>query len=212
MLEKYKHIIWDWNGTLLNDVDLCLDIINEILVNRDLEALSLSDYRRIFTFPVESYYKEAGLDFNKESFEVLGQIWIAEYEKRKSESILFPHAKEILESFKFSGMEQSILSAYSHNTLLEIIANFKIDDYFDHILGLNHIYATSKVELGKDLISRLEYDSSEVLLIGDTIHDYEVACEIGADCFLIAEGHQNKKRLLECGVPVFDNLKQLIEI
>ncbi|HSD64152.1 MAG TPA: HAD family hydrolase, partial [Ignavibacteriaceae bacterium] len=82
-MAKFKHIIWDWNGTLFNDVGLCLEIINGVLTRRNLNALSLKAYRKIFTFPVQDYYEKAGLDFSKYPFEVLGREWMDEYEIRK---------------------------------------------------------------------------------------------------------------------------------
>ncbi len=206
MINKYKHIIWDWNGTLLDDVELCLDIINGILSRRNIKTLSLEDYREIFTFPVKDYYERAGIDFGVYPFEELGLEWIEEYERRKGESKLFGGAEDVLKLLSRNGSDQSLLSAYSHDQLVEIVSGFKLDSYFTHLSGLNNIYATSKVDLGKELIKKLNPQNGKVLLIGDTIHDYEVSKEIGADCLLIAAGHQNKKKLQTCGVPVVENL------
>ena len=118
--------------------------------------------------------------------------------------------KKLLTQISNSGLEQSILSAYSHHTLEEIVDHFGLKKYFSHLAGLDHIYATSKVELGKDLINRIGVSGREVLLIGDTVHDFEVSREIGADCILVAGGHQNKKRLSECGVTVLDSLDEIL--
>ena len=206
MINKYKHIIWDWNGTLLDDVELCLDIINGILSRRNIKTLSLADYREIFTFPVKDYYEKAGIDFNVYPFEELGIEWIEEYERKKGECKLFNGAEDVLKLLSRNGSDQSLLSAYSHEQLVEIVSGFNLDSYFAHLSGLDHIYATSKVDLGKELIKKLNPQNGRVLLIGDTIHDYEVSREIGADCLLIAAGHQNKKRLESCGVPVVENI------
>jgi len=62
-------IIWDWNGTLLNDVDICVESINILLSERGHKPLSKSLYREIFTFPVKAYYELAGFDFTNESFD-----------------------------------------------------------------------------------------------------------------------------------------------
>lgn len=206
----YKHVIWDWNGTLFNDIELCVNIINSVLVKRNLKALSLEQYRKIFTFPVQDYYAKAGLDFTKYSFQELGKEWMDEYQERRLESKLFDKAEEMLKKISENQIEQSILSAYKHDTLLELVNHFNLAHYFTHLTGLDHIYATSKIDLGKDLMEKLNHEKGEVLLIGDTVHDFEVAQEIGADCILIAEGHQDKQRLIECGVNVYDNLDELI--
>ncbi|OGU76217.1 MAG: phosphatase [Ignavibacteria bacterium RBG_16_34_14] len=205
---QYKHIIWDWNGTLLNDVGLCVDIINGVLSKRNLNSLSLEKYREIFTFPIKNYYIKAGFDFSQYSFEVVGQEWMSEYERRRTECPLHSGVEETLLLLKTKNIEQSILSAYPHNTLIEIISHFNLNDFFSYIIGLDNIYATSKVELGKDLMKKIGNGYGKVLLIGDTEHDRDVAAEIGTDCVLIANGHQSKEKLLECKVPVYNSLSE----
>jgi phosphoglycolate phosphatase len=212
MIRKYKHIIWDWNGTLLNDVDLCVDIINGILSKRDIRVLSPNEYKKIFTFPVKDYYSSAGLDFSKDTFENLGTEWMDEYQKRRDESCLYEGVTDILSYFQGNGTEQSVLSAYMQNTLEEIIGLLELSKFFTHISGLDHIYAHGKIETGKELIEKIGLEKSEVVLIGDTIHDYEVAWAIGAECILIANGHQSKERLLTCGVPVLESITDLKSI
>jgi phosphoglycolate phosphatase len=212
MIGKYKHIIWDWNGTLLNDVDLCIDIINGILAKRDLNVLSPMDYKRIFTFPVKDYYSNAGLDFTKETFEELGTEWMDEYQRRRDESCLYDGVTDILSYVKDNGTRQSVLSAYMQDTLEEIIEVLGLKSYFTYISGLDHIYAHGKVETGIELIKKIGLKKDEIVLIGDTIHDYEVSQTIGAECILVANGHQSKERLLTCGVPVLDSLFDLKSI
>ena len=211
MAHIYKHIIWDWNGTLFNDVELCVKLINSVLTKRDLPALSVELYRSIFTFPVKDYYALAGLDFAKYSFEELGKEWMDEYQERRLEVSLHSNAEEALNKIHSNGIEQSILSAYKHDTLLELVTHFNLNRYFTHLTGLDHIYATSKLELGIDLMKKLEHLNSNVLLMGDTIHDFEVAQAMNIGCILIAEGHQSKEKLLPCGVDVYDSLEQVIE-
>ena len=209
MIKKYKHIIWDWNGTLFNDAELCHNIINGLLKRNGIEEISFQRYKDIFDFPVKEYYKKAGLDFNKTSFEILGKEFMDEYEERKFESAIFSDVKDILGSVQKIGLTQSLLSAYQHDSLIAIINHFGLKDYFTGLNGLGDIYAASKVDAGKKWIKESGYKKGEVVLIGDTIHDFEVAGEIGADCILVSNGHQSKERLLKCRVPVFDNLHQL---
>ena len=212
-MKRYKHIIWDWNGTLFNDVELCHNIINGLLKRNGIKEISLLKYKEIFDFPVKEYYQKAGLDFNKTSFEILGKEFMDEYERRKFESSIFNEVKEVLQTVRSFGLTQSLLSAYHHKSLIEITIHFGIKDYFIGLNGLDNIYAASKIDIGKKWIKKLGYTKGEVVLIGDTVHDFEVAKEIGADCILISSGHQSIERLLKCGVPVFEDLNLLkIEI
>lgn len=209
MIEKYKHIIWDWNGTIFNDVELCVDLINKLLEPRGLKTVTLAEYKNVFTIPVRDYYAELGFDFSKESFEVVGKQWMDEYERRKFECGLHAGVVDVIKKINQLGMGQSILSAYTQHTLEKMVEHFDLTKYFSHLVGLDNIYAASKLHLGKDLMKRLGNGRGETLLIGDTLHDYEVATEIGADCVLIANGHQSKEKLKSSGVTVLDDLTHL---
>ena len=208
-IKNYKHIIWDWNGTLFNDIELCCDIMNNIRTRRNMPKITLEKYRDVFTFPVKKYYENVGLDVSDANWEILSHEFIDEYETRKYEYNLFDNALNVLNNFSKLGISQSILSAYSQNTLEEIVANFKIDIHFEKLVGLDNIYAASKMENGKKWMSELCHAEHEVLLIGDTVHDYEVAKEIGADCLLVSSGHQVEKNLLDCPCKIIQSLCQI---
>ncbi len=210
---KYKHILWDWNGTLFDDVVLCADIMNNILRRRNMEKISLEDYKAIFDFPVRNYYEAVGFsNLDDKLFHELSVEFIEEYEARKLDFSLNKNALEILQKINSAGIEQSVLSAYSQQTLEEIVEHFGISKYFVRLAGLDNIYAASKIENGKLLIKKLGLNSGEALMIGDTLHDKEVADEIGADSVLLSTGHQSKERLIKAGVPVIDDLQELEKI
>ena len=209
MIENYEHIIWDWNGTIFNDVDLSVSLINDLLAKYGLNLITRMEYLNYFTMPVKEYYARLGFDFSKYSFEIVGREWMDEYERRKFESGLYDGIKEILAKINSLNIGQSILSAYSQHTLDEMVDHYGLRDYFNFVFGLDNIYAASKMHQGKKLMEKL--GNGKVLLIGDMIHDLEVANEIGADCLLLASGHQSYEKLnsLSAG---FSNFKILPSI
>ena len=76
----YQYVIWDFNGTILDDLNLCLDLLNEMLVNQSKPMLSVEAYRNVFGFPIKDYYIQAGLTFEKRSFDELSQFFIERYQ------------------------------------------------------------------------------------------------------------------------------------
>ena len=60
-MNRIEHVVWDWNGTLVDDAKLCVDIVNGILSEHMMPAVSLEFYRDHFSFPVSSYYEKIGL-------------------------------------------------------------------------------------------------------------------------------------------------------
>ena len=208
-LSKYKHIIWDWNGTLIDDVWLVVDIMNKMLKKRNLPGIDSKRYREIFDFPVMDYYAKLEFDFSNESFEDLTVEFISEYYTRFNECKLFDKVEEVLKKIRNMGISQSILSASKENILVEKVKYYGIDKYFCRIMGLENHYAESKVERGKKWIAELNLNPQDVLLIGDTAHDYIVSRNIGSDCLLIANGHHNYERLAKLGVEVINSLKEI---
>lgn len=205
----YRHIIWDWNGTLLDDLDVCIEVMNAILARRRLPDLTRARYHTLFDFPVRNYYERLGFDPQIDGFEQLSVEFIAGYEARRLDATLHPGSRSILGAVLSAGCRQSILSAYRHETLHEIVAHFGLTAYFEHIVGLDNIHAHSKVALGRDLVRRLAVPPAAILLIGDTLHDLEVARELGVDCALVAAGHHPIERLTAGHSRVFPDLSTL---
>jgi len=211
-MKSYKHVIWDWNGTILDDVELCVEVVNRLKAERGQPPISVERYRTIFGFPVERYYLDAGFDFSKEPFEKVGKEWMDGYEKEKYACGLRAGVTEVLGEIFSSGTGQSVLSAYSQRPLEEAVEHYGLSRYFTSLCGLDTIYAPGKVALGKKLIKELGCGKGETLLIGDTEHDLETAEAIGADCVLLAGGHQSRERLVRTGAVVLGGIRELLAL
>ncbi len=210
MRDDYSHIIWDWNGTLLNDLGWCMVCINKMLKGRGLPELNAySDYRRVFRFPVQRFYQAVGFDFDREPFEVLAQEYMALYHGPGCENMgLHQGALALLQHWTDRKKTQVVLSASAQHHLDAQVRAAGIDARFQRLLGIGDIYARSKVDIGKAYMA--EAHVRRALLIGDTTHDREVAQALGADCLLVAQGHQNIETLQTCNVPVFDTLDAVL--
>ena len=211
-LQRYHHLIWDWNGTLLDDAWLCVDVMNGMLAERGLPLKTLEQYRDLLDFPVKDYYEKLGYDFDKEPFDEVGMEFIVKYNARHFETALHNGVDSVLKELKSRGYTQYILSAREHSELLSETHKLKVSQYFKLIRGLDDHYAHGKTDIGLQLIRDIGAPAETLLFIGDTQHDAEVAAEMGIDCVLIPHGHHSIERLLSNGVPVIRDLKALIEI
>jgi len=207
----YKHLIWDWNGTLLADVDLVVDIMNGMLAARGLQTITREGYRHLFEFPVINYYRRLGFDLLRDPFEKVSAEFVAAYQARHLECSLHNGAGDTLDRLARLGPRQSLLSATKHDQLEKIVTTRGLSGRFTHTLGVSDIYASGKLDQGRELLRRLALDPGEVLLVGDTLHDAEVAEALGAPCVLIAHGHNHPGRLRATGWPVFEDLAAFAE-
>jgi len=203
-------VIWDWNGTLLNDINLCISSINQLLADRDIPQINKETYKEVFSFPVKEYYKNIGFDFEKEDFSIPAHQFIDLYTRNFGSCPLQNSAVEVLSFLREKGVRQFVLSAMEHEMLEKTLEMKGITGFFEGVAGLHDHYAVSKIEQGKQLISDFKIDIKKTWLIGDTIHDFEVATQLGVKCILIADGHQSVERLLQTGGIVVSDLSQLI--
>lgn len=202
--------MWDWNGTLLDDVEVCISAMNELTARRGLPSLTVGCYREMFTFPVQDYYQRLGFDFAEERFDDVAVEYHVAYESRVGGAPLRPDAIRALETVEKGGVPQTVLSALEEGRLLGELRKREIRHYFAHIYGLNDLHARSKIERGQELLAVLDCDQKNVWMIGDTVHDAEVADALGIRCVLVTFGHHGPSRVAATGRPTADSLTEAV--
>ena len=207
---KYTHIIWDFNGTLFDDVEAGIVSVNEMLSERGLKVIAdKEEYRKVFKFPIIDYYRDIGFDFEREPYEVLAPIWVELYNRNSKSSGLQKGALTLLDAFKTSGVLQILLSATELSMLKGQIAELGIDGYFSDVLGLGNIHAYSKKQIAIEW--KKNNPNAVPLVIGDTEHDFDVARAIDADCILVCNGHQSREILKKYDCMLCEDLNEVIE-
>lgn len=201
----YSHIFWDWNGTLLDDVRQSLDCFSRMLEERGMRPVAgLDDYRKHFSFPVRDYYQYIGFDFEREPFERLAVRYMELYHAPGVVWSLHGDAEATLRWIADRGIRQVILTATERGHLEAQLSSFDIKPFFDAFLTLDNIHAHGKIDIGRAYLERNPVRRG--LMIGDSVHDHEVAEALGLDCALVARGHTAREALAVCGAPVFDDL------
>jgi len=203
-----RHIIWDWNGTLLDDTQAGLNAVNAMLATRDLPVLTLTAYRDVFGFPVRDFYRTIGFRLEAENWDAMARefhdLFLADTTLH-----LHHHAVQALESLAEAGIGQSVLSASKQSILDAMLSEYGVSRFFSCACGVDNLYGHSKIELGHALLARLGISPSSVLMVGDSLHDHEVSAALGTRCLLIAQGHQSFARLAKTGAPVLNDLSEL---
>lgn len=203
------HVLWDWNGTLVDDLDLVIDVMNTLLAAKQLPLLDRPRHRRLFGFPVRDYYARLGLGPEHGSFEEWARAFVDEYDGRVRDIPVRPAGRAILRRLRARGLGQVVLSAGRTEHLRELVALHDLRRDFDELLGLDDHYAHGKIDVARAWLDRTGLDAAGLLLIGDTLHDHEVAGSIGASCVLVADGYQDEARLRATGRPVVSELAEL---
>jgi Predicted phosphatases len=204
-------VIWDYNGTIIDDVRISVAIENQMLEERHLKAgYTLEQYRSLFCYPIIDYYYKIGYTFTTETYEEMAEEFNHLYDQKFDEYGLCDGFIEKIKESISRGCRNVILSACEHNLLNQQCRQLGIDGYFDEILGIDNSWAGSKVQMAKDWMNHADVDPAECIYLGDTTHDLETANAIGIQhCILIGQGHQSYETLKETGAEVRHTLKEV---
>ena len=205
---RFQHVIWDWNGTLLNDTQAGVNAVNAMLAARHLPTLDVQTYRETFVFPVKDFYRAVGFRLEAEDWDAMAREF---HDRFLADTTLRLHvdATHALTCFRAAGIGQSILSASEQSILKAMLSDFGVAHFFENVFGVDNLYGHSKLAMGHALLDKLAASPANILMIGDSLHDQEVAGTLGVRCLLIAQGHQSYARLAKSGAPVLNSLAEV---
>lgn len=206
---KYKYVIWDWNGTLLDDVSASLASVNDMLKERNMAPIDINEYKEYIDVPIIGFYEKV-FDLENEDYDEILKQYNSGYLYHLKDCNIAEGAKKLLENFKNEGTLQIIVSSSNNNQLKMNVEKYGLTEYFDAILGSENYLAESKIQRAIDYINN--HGEGKALVIGDLVHDYEMALELGADCILTRKGHEKPERLDNCKCRVVENLSETGDI
>ena len=214
----FCHILWDWNGTLLADVDAEVGSLNAMLARRGLGPVTKEFFRENFAFPARDFYRLVGMDVPDAEWDALAKEYHDTYHELPYG--IDPGAVAALEAARASGVSQSIISALHQDFLDEEVERFGLRPYFDYVYGTDNLDGGSKLSRARELLARLASSidksppvpaTTTTILIGDSIHDFEVASALGIGCVLYSGGSHSRGRL-EPLAKVGDTLEECVKI
>ena len=159
-----KYVIYDFNGTVLDDTEVCLKAENYTIEHFGLDRppLTMDEYLHIFTFPVQKYYENVGFDWSKNSYAEVGQYWFDWYRALRDEYKVHEGVIEVLKKSRELGYINILLSASSLVELKKQLEELGIEEYFDEVLGIDNIYAGSKIDIALPLGSAVSTRRNDV--------------------------------------------------
>lgn len=208
---RYKHIFWDWNGTLIDDVSNALMCVNDMLGRKGREPITLSQYYDYIETPIIGFYRHI-LPPEELNFDEISADFHSDYDRHISETHLASGAKGVLSRLKDGGAKHYIITASHTNEATELSKRYGINEYFEAILGAQNNFAESKTARALEFFNSQNIKQSEALFVGDTLHDLETAYALGIDCVLLSYGHQGERLLFPSGCYVADSLYEVESI
>lgn len=208
-----RHLVWDWNGTLLDDLQLIIVATNAAFAAVDGPEITADHHRKRFRRPIADYYSEVlGRPVGADEFDRLNKVFHDAYQAALPGCGLTADARQALG--EWSGT-QSLLSMWYHDELLPTVAGYRLAGHFRRIDGLQNHLGGVVDHKGPHLARHLaaqELDPSRVVLIGDTVDDAHAAAAAGAACVLYSGGFTDPAVLRATGAPVAESLRAAVAL
>lgn len=205
------HIIWDWNGTLLDDIDAVVEATNVVFASYDLPPIDLAAFRAGYTRPVWiSYERRLGRALDDGEWERLDTAFHDAYHRLMEDCRLAADARRTLDTLAGAGHTQSLLSMWRHERLTVAVRTHGIEALFRRVDGLRPEQAGgSKADFAVRHLAALGIDPADVIMVGDSIDDALAARHAGARAVLYAGGMQARTDLDRFGAPVIERLSDI---
>jgi phosphoglycolate phosphatase-like HAD superfamily hydrolase len=209
-----RHIVWDWNGTLLDDNHAVVSAVNVVCTEFDREHIDIDEWRALYKRPLSKCYANllrrelsehdwARIDvlYHEAYRELLGTCGMTEG---------VPHA---LDDWTETGGTQSLLSMWFHDELVDLVTARGLHERFARMDGLrSSIGGGSKAAHLREHLRAQQLDPADVVLIGDVLDDAHAADDAGADCILVTTGVMGRNKLEAAGFPVVGSIPEAMKL
>lgn len=214
-----KLVVWDWNGTILNDTKAVLDAANNSEVPAlGLPSVTLKQMRDAYEVPIVKAYENMGVDpafFRKKSAEI-SPIFHKIYEPLVAKARTRPGARATLRHIKKRKAENIILSNHTMEGIYFQLSRLKLEPYFDEVLANDNIHLAHHAGKQHRLEAYLQgknYEPSDVIIIGDTPEEVTIGRALGLHTISISGGMCSRSRLVAAKPDyLLSSVKQLVNI
>lgn len=208
------HLVWDWNGTLLDDIHAVLGATNAAFAEVDLAPITLEQYRETYCVPIPRFYERLmGRLPTPAEWERMDTLFNRHYTEQRRACALTEGVEDLLTRWRLGGRSQSLLSMYGHEHLVPVVRGYGIERHFVRVDGRTGPSGGSKaqhMERHFEVLGDIAPESAVV--IGDAVDDAVAAAHVGARAVLYTGGSHSRSSLEAAGVPVVDTLAEAVAL
>ncbi|MFI6960154.1 HAD family hydrolase [Streptomyces sp. NPDC050149] len=204
------HLVWDWNGTLLDDNTAVVGATNAAFGEIGLAPITLEQYREMYCIPIPRFYERLmGRLPTEAEWERMDGVFHRHYTEQREACGLTEGAAELLAQWQLAGRSQSLLSMYGHEHLVPVVRGYGIERHFVRVDGRTGPSGGSKAQHMERHFAALDGISpAYTVVIGDAVDDAVAAAHVGAKAVLFTGGSHSRSSLEAAGVPVVDTLAE----
>ncbi|MER5732378.1 HAD family hydrolase [Streptomyces sp. NPDC002138] len=208
------HIVWDWNGTLLHDLDAIMAATNASFAELGFAPITVERYRELYVVPVPQFYARLmGRVPTDAEWLVMDATFHRHYWAVAEDAGLAEGARELLDGWRTAGLTQSLLSLAPHEKLVPLVQRHGIHGHFlrvDGRVGPSHTSKAGHLVRHMAAMKGTGVTATRTVLIGDAVDDALAAAHVGALAVLYTGGSHSRRSLESAGVPVVDTLAEAV--
>lgn len=210
-MKNYTTIIWDFNGTLVDDVYAALGAVNDMLLRRNQQTITIDDYYKAVDTPIWHFYEQVFIHGTITPQEAIAEF-ASGYDKHLKPEPLMDGADEVLSYLASLNKTQLVVSASHIDKVTSKLEAIGIIEYFHRVLALTDYNAGDKTFLAKQYFSDMGINPEDAVVIGDCVADWQMAQALGCDCILNTKGHQSRREFSVTDALIIDSLLELKNI
>lgn len=208
-----SHLVWDWNGTLLDDLPIVIRAVNRAIGPFGLNAIDADVYRDHYTRPVRHFYDRVfGRTVRDEEWLRLNTSFHETYFELASDVDLAPGARDAIKRLHSEGWTQSLLSMSPQDWLDSIVDRLGLTEWLEIVDGLSGPTGGLKATHLEVHLETLDLGGGDVVVVGDTPDDVAAARHVGARPILFHGGSHHMDVLEAEGVPIAETISDAAEM
>ena len=216
--KRQTHLVWDWNGTLLDDIQAVIGATNAAFAEVGMAPITLEQYREMYCVPIPLFYERLlGRKPTDAEWERMDAMFHRHYTLQRVACALTAGVEDLLTRWQRAGRSQSLLSMYGHEELVPVVRGYGIEPRFVRVDGRSGPAGGSKVQHMERHFAALAGMSAGIspetsVVIGDALDDAVAAAHVGARAVLYTGGSHSRSALKAAGVPVVDTLAEAVAL
>jgi len=179
-----RNIIFDWSGTLVDDLPAVWRASNHVFRNAGVPEISLDQFRAEFRLPFTEFYDRYVPRVEARQLEA----WFHEHFRECQDLVTpLPHAREFLEFCRARGLRTFLLSSVHEEHFQRQQSQTGFGAYLDHC----YVGVWDKRRKIQEILAAHQLVPAETLFVGDMEHDVETARHGGIFACAVLTGYNH---------------------
>lgn len=204
----FRNLIFDWSGTLVDDLPPVLEATNHVFSIYGVAPLDREAFRLRFRLPYRDFYEELLPGVPLQELEV---HFRGAFAASTAPVTILPHAREKLEWCRDHGIRCFVLTSMDSEAFAKQLVDLELSDFFE----ATYSGVLDKREKILGILQAHRLDPAESAFVGDMIHDIDTARHGKMTSIAVLTGYTHAGALAESKpdltVPDLDVLRCLLD-